>query len=363
MTLLARQQRPTIRPEIIEGIRAAASGPDLHIYLQDAIRLEHATIPAYLSALYSIPPGANREVASIILSVVRQEMLHMTIAANVLNAIGGAPTINAPGFIPVYPGPLPMSVDDGLIVGLFPVSDQAINVFMRVEKPENPEDFPDAPLALRGASAMAPSPEFNTIGQFYDAIKAKIEDLGDKIFVDPPRRQIVDPDWFPADQLFAVTNVASAKKAIDVIKVQGEGTSENPFDGGGAPAHYYRFEEILKGRRLVPDPTVPERYSWSGAPVPFDRSKVLSLVPNSKLTMYPPGSAAREAVSQANYSYTALLNALHQTFNGAPDKLRRAIALMYEVKLIVQERVVVHTTPDGNYVAAPSFEFDPTAAL
>jgi hypothetical protein len=39
--------------------------------------------------------------------VVIEEMLHMTIAANVLNAVGGHPAIDRPDFVPNYPEDLP----------------------------------------------------------------------------------------------------------------------------------------------------------------------------------------------------------------------------------------------------------------
>src|SRR5262249_44844149 len=96
-----------IRNDIIQAIRGARQASDLYQFLQSAIELEHATIPAYLQALYSIKHDQNRVVAALIRSIVVEEMLHMTIAANVMNAIGGEPVINKPNFVPIYPGPLP----------------------------------------------------------------------------------------------------------------------------------------------------------------------------------------------------------------------------------------------------------------
>ena len=69
-----------IEPAILEQVRSATKASDLYTHLQGAIELEHSTIPPYLSALYSIKKGANREAAAIIRSVVIEEMLHMTIA-------------------------------------------------------------------------------------------------------------------------------------------------------------------------------------------------------------------------------------------------------------------------------------------
>ena len=76
---------------------------ELKAHLQKAIEVEHSTIPPYLCALYSIKDGHNQEAAQIIKSVVLEEMLHMILAANVLNAIGGEPILTHPKFVPKYP--------------------------------------------------------------------------------------------------------------------------------------------------------------------------------------------------------------------------------------------------------------------
>src|ERR1700692_3696635 len=89
-----------------------APGPDdafhwlgiLRALLQSAIKLETSTIPPYFCAYFTLKPGTNQEVAEVIRSVVKEEMLHMSIAANILIAIRGAPVINHPSFIPTYPG-------------------------------------------------------------------------------------------------------------------------------------------------------------------------------------------------------------------------------------------------------------------
>ena len=52
-------------------------------HLQWAIQLEHATIPPYLCALYSIKEGHNPEATEILRSIFMEEMLHMTLAANI----------------------------------------------------------------------------------------------------------------------------------------------------------------------------------------------------------------------------------------------------------------------------------------
>src|ERR1700730_11757675 len=70
--------------------------------LQMAIELEFSTLPPYLYALHSIMPGTNAEASSRIRFVAMEEMVHMCLACNILNALGRNPVLTAP----TYPGPL-----------------------------------------------------------------------------------------------------------------------------------------------------------------------------------------------------------------------------------------------------------------
>ena len=79
----------------------------LRKHLQWAIELEHSTLPPYLCALYSIEEGHNEEAAEVVHSVFMEEMLHLTLAANILNAIGGSPQIDTPSILPTFPTYLP----------------------------------------------------------------------------------------------------------------------------------------------------------------------------------------------------------------------------------------------------------------
>lgn len=325
----------------VEGTREA---------VQSAIRLEHATIPTYLYALYSIQPGSNREVAQIIRSVVIEEMLHMTIACNLLNAIGGSPVIDDPNFVPSYPGPLPGGVESDLTVTLAPVSiAQVKNVFMCVEEPEDPLNFPVAMLT----EAAQPK----TIGMFYKGIS---EQLKESFFTGDPALQVV-ADWWPKSELFPIVNVETARAAIKIIIEQGEGTTTLPSDLEGEYAHYYRFAEIANGRRLIKNPdagpgTPPDkRYIYAGAPVPLDTSKVQNLIVNPALTPYPAGSAAQVANDAFNSMYTNLLRNLQLVFTGHPDQLAGAIGIMENLK---EQAIGLTQVSLGNSTfAGPTFQY------
>ena len=93
-------------------LRRIATVEDLQAYLQVALQLEHATIPPYLTALYSMHPSTNADAYRVIRVVAVEEMLHLTLAANLLNAVGGTPDLNVDGFVPIYPCHLPDGEED-----------------------------------------------------------------------------------------------------------------------------------------------------------------------------------------------------------------------------------------------------------
>jgi hypothetical protein len=301
--------------------------------LQKAIELEHATIPPYLYALYSLGTDPkNAAVASIIQSVVSEEMLHMTLACNILNAIGGEPVIDSPRFIPTYPGYLPGGVESGLKVKLEPFSIPVIKkTFMVIEEPEKAAHF--VVRATLRAHARKTAPRKKTIGDFYRAIGARITQLGASIFTGDPARQVRPP--FPQSELGnesfngLVTDVNSALAAIDLIIDQGEGNepAESPLEDGPGTglSHYYRFAEIWKGRELVEDKSEPKGWSYSGNPLVADGP--IANVKVKKAAQLPAGSAERHALDNFNYTYTGLLKGLHQLFNGFSRTLGTMMSL------------------------------------
>ncbi|MEY9966781.1 rubrerythrin [Streptacidiphilus sp. MAP12-16] len=229
----------------------------LHDALQSALALEHATIPAYLYALLSLKPGRNVEVAGILREVLMQEMLHMALVGNILNAVGATPKIGLPGFVPHYPGQLPGDVLPELTVSLRRCSIEHVrDVFMSIEHPHVPVDLAgrralarlesyDISLSDRGeienaADEVLRAPrEFfhsalydeHTIGWFYQRIAAAVIDLDgrEELFTGDPNRQVAWPT--APGRLYRVTNADTALWAILEIVRQGEGTPTDPTTG------------------------------------------------------------------------------------------------------------------------------------
>lgn len=360
--------------------------PDhLRAHLQAAIELEHATIPPYLCALYSLKPGANPEAAAIILSVMRQEMLHLVLAANVLNAIGGTPLLDHPGFIPRYPATLPIGVGGPLIVNLRKFSPEAIETFLAIERPAPSEARGDIPLAAGARLSLAPGDLsadvrggrlYPSIGAFYAAIERGLiahEALarrgGGTLFEGAPGRQIPPRYYYNGSgAIIVVRDLGTALAALRVIRQEGEGfgsTVDDPdaeaFGQGVEPAHFYRFEQIRLGRFFKAGDTPRGGPTGEAFTVSYDASCVHDMAPNPSWAAWPPG-AARDHAEAFSGAYGDLLAGLERALNGDPGALDAATATMFALK---DRAVALMRNPlpgGGGQSAGPTFLYHPRAA-
>jgi hypothetical protein len=335
----------------IAAVAGATNAEALYAPLQNAVELEHSTIPLYFTAYISIKPSATDAMAfirSTVQSIFVEEMLHMAIVCNILNAIGGQPRINKPDFIPQHPGHLPMVGE--FEVHLAPFSEPQLQLFLRIEEPEN------GPLRFPVAAVAASTPAFATIGQFYHAIISKITELGDGIFTGNSLRQVTaDQIPFFAGKLSPVTNAAEAVAALQLIVDQGEGTSQSPLDGNGEElAHYYRFNQIDEGYKLIPDPEATEGYSYSGDRIEIKPEDIEEMISDPKLAQLKPGTPARQAVAEFNVKYCQILDQLQQVFDGSPGQFSPAAMLALSV---LGRKVVSTVDSETGKKAAPSFEY------
>jgi hypothetical protein len=348
-----------VKQNLLQRLRQARTQEDLYEFIRAAIQLEHSTLPPYLTALYTLQPGTNMAVANIITSIVREEIMHMTIAANLLVALGGKPNFSSQEVVQSYPGSLPMQVDDELQVGLQPCSKALIyNTFMRIEQPEEPLTLKlkDGSHSSYPAVASGQDP---TIGDFYKALLAKLESM--TVTWGPASAQVTPETtgtmWFRKTDWFPITSLDDAKRAVNVIVSEGEGATNTPVDNNGDPAHFYRFGEIYYGAQLIQNRD--QSWSYTGKDVTFDESQVFPMTPNAKATMYPAGTLSRHLVDEFNQAYMQVLLGLDTVFGGQPQRLDAVMGLMYQLRIHAYEVLMQPDPNDKTRSTGLTFEYVP----
>lgn len=299
--------------------------------LQTALELELATIPPYLVALLSIRLPGNRAAAERIRSVAIEEMLHVALVGNVINAMGGTVRIDRDA-CPVFPLTLTFEgktfADRRFPVPLAPFAEATVKVFMEIEKPAA---LAIPPLAL-GDEIDVPAP---TIGDFYEQIITLMDEIEasapGELFVGDPALQL-DSDfyWGSAGAILKVNDLASATAAIELVITQGEAARPPAPDAFALAVsqpygigHYYRFAEIFHGRCYAAGDD-PAR-TPSGEALLVDYTEVEPILPNAKHADYPAGSEAADLNQRFNHRYTLMLRQLEEAMTGSPKTLYTAV--------------------------------------
>lgn len=339
---------------------------ELQRHLMGAVELELTTIPPYLTALYSIKKDTNKEAAEVIESVVFEEMLHLLLAANVLNAIGGAPDIVGE-YTPRYPTALPFHEPKTFEVGIGPFSDEALDVFLAIENPSVPgvEPPPASPAAARPrVLELAEEFDYKTIGDFYGAIEDGLKTLDERpgvdLFVGKASKQI-GPDHFRDGHVVIVENLKTALEALEEIVEQGEGEVTKPppgdkFDPEGQLAHFYRFQELRLRRKyekedLPGKPSGPAIEIDFGAVYPMRKNLTMAELAGDQLT-------EAEAFSRL---YSGLLREVQQGIDGEPEALTAAIGTMFQLPKPIIALLQKALPGGGGEHAGPIFEYRPQA--
>ena len=356
------------------GLTRITSVDELHRHLYAALQLEHATIPAYLTALYSIHPGTNTEAVHILRAVVVEEMLHLTLSANILNAVGGTVDLTKPDFVPVYPAYLPDGETD-FAVGLERFSKEAIATFLKIERPGHagegkPRTVKKKKTAgksvLHASTGTADSDEhFYSIGEFYEEISLSLATLnadmakqGKQLFVGDPAKQVAPEYYYSGGgDVIPVTDLASAQAAIRLISEQGEGIGKAIFDYEGELSHYYRFEQLVLGHYYQKG---DKHGHPSGGTVAVDWNAVYPIKANTRLADFPEGSELRAAALEFNKTYNRFLELLTKAYSGEPQLLITAVGDMFRIKELFLQLMRNPIDGTGKLNAAPPFE---TAAV
>lgn len=323
--------------------------------LDAAVTLEFATLPPYLSSIWSIKDDLH-PVAQSLREVLQEEMLHMALACNMLVAIGGTPNIVSA--VPSYPGTLPLDVHPELVIPLAGLSDRQLDVFMEIERPKHPGHH----VSLATAREIAredphPAKGDATIGEMYEHTRQAFHRLKPALAIE---HQITGPlAWM------VVRSLDEVDKAIGTITQQGEGSSGPADTGVDDLAHYYRFAEMLERKRLVFDQGT-DRFAFV-TPIELDYARdvwPMAPVPAGGYTDDQVSDPeVRRLVKGFNVTYSKLLDLLQAawTERGGQASFWRAIETMFALEGYARPLMQI-PRPDGAGTYGPDFRYLPSDA-
>ncbi|KDN37131.1 hypothetical protein RSAG8_10340, partial [Rhizoctonia solani AG-8 WAC10335] len=229
----------------------------LRQHCQTAVILELYTIPLYLFSMYSIDTdaGGSEEQNAInkFRGIVKQEMLHLVLAGNLLTALRGRPQLYGQAFAPKYPSEI---LYEGVLMTLGPAHPSQIQNFVEIEQPVDDRVANDDTLAQTRTLS-----QYESIGQFYDSLKKGLKTLHDRLGDEIFDKESVNRQWGAEDgwftgELAAIADLETAEAKLTLIIEQGEGGP--PLTGCTDPSHYEIFkalsEKHLKVHKLLPNP-------------------------------------------------------------------------------------------------------------
>ena len=249
--------------------------------LKTAWQIEFYTIPLYISALYT---AENKQTHDLIHGVSIDEMKHLFIVSNALNALhdesynlGKPVPFDQPSCIPTYPSPLPLVMDACdlelrmiLNFDIKPCNPNQILSFCCLELPgeignltfdyTGEDPIRQARVAylrrIMGKlhTEQTSNSNFLTIGEAYAGIMDKMWELSDienylrdtehrvQLFSGDSRRQFT---YFGMDNMAEIVDLRSALNQFRLIVEEGEGSSMFTLKGDlNKRSHFIKFIEI-----------------------------------------------------------------------------------------------------------------------
>jgi CDGSH-type Zn-finger protein/uncharacterized Fe-S cluster protein YjdI len=315
--------------------------------LYEASELEHNLMCTYLYAAFSLRSGIEEGLSAAeaeaverwrrtILEVATDEMGHLSAVWNITAALGGSPRFGRGNF-PLDPGALPA----GVVVKLAPFSDEVLQHFIHLERPEgSPEPdgagfVPDFVFkrGTRLPRLMPMGVDYDTVGEFYQALAASltqfVASVGEaQAFCGDAALQLS-----PAEvSLIGAKPVICAKTALaafTAIIEQGEGA---PLDAQGS--HYQKFIAIRAELAQLRQANPAFSAAYPAATNPVQRTPV-----RASARVWIENDDAVATVDLANTAYALMMRLIAYTYavpRPAPEKglaLDLAIGLMHALAL------------------------------
>jgi CDGSH-type Zn-finger protein/uncharacterized Fe-S cluster protein YjdI len=319
---------------------------ELIYMLAEAAAIEHNVMCCYFYGIWSLKRGVRDGLTDIqaetvaawkraMTAVAVEEMTHLTLVGNLSCAIGAAPHLSRPNF------PIPFNYHPAAIdLELFGFSHALIDHAIFLERPEGVQ-LHDAsefvPIADYHRSppkkVIMPRPQdYQTIGHLYRGILHGFQSLAHrtgetKLFCGDPADQIGPADA-PLPGLCLVTDLASARQAIETIVEQGEGAPEH-----SETSHYQKFLNMRADLERM------QAQSPDFAPAfPVARNPVMNKPLDASNRVWISNPEAASVLDLANAIYNHMLRLLVQAYGrdpGEADHKRLFVTLARELMSVL----------------------------
>lgn len=158
--------------------------------------------------------------------------------------------------------------------------------------------------------------------------------------------------------LTKITTLQQVMDAINLIKLQGEGTSGTPEEVAGDLAHYYRFAEIAKGKKIKQNPNGSWGFSMETLQMP-SVWPMADIPPGGYAQFDVPDTATWNLIVQFDRAYSDMLRNLEWTWiHGGDDYFSAAVGLMAQMTAKGRQ-LMQRSKPDGSGNYGPCFRFVP----
>ena len=306
----------------------------LHM-LAEASELEHNLLCSYLYAAFSLKQGLDEDLQAHELDAVRrwhaaimqvcmEEMIHLAQIANLMVAVGSRPHFDRPN-LPVGAGYHPARIQ----VALTPFDLETLEHFIFLERPEG--------SALQDATSLRPTevyrrqpevgmlmpsaPDYATIGEFYALLSTGLAELANEmgeelLFIGPSDHQL-RPEDIGSSDLSVVTDLATARQALHLIVVQGEGAP-----GESELSHFQTFSKVKEEYLSLAARRASFHPSRNVARNPVMRRPV------SDGRVHVTHPAAAPILDAANAVYSLMLRCLVAVYDTSTNEVKRRKALL-----------------------------------
>jgi CDGSH-type Zn-finger protein/uncharacterized Fe-S cluster protein YjdI len=310
--------------------------------LYEAAELEHNLMCTYLYAAFSLKDGpseglSQREAEAVvrwrraIMSVALEEMGHLAAVWNITSALGGSPRFGRGNF-PLEPGALPA----GVVVKLAPFSEEVVQHFVRLERPDGSSEREGAGFEpevefRRGVDRprLTPMPmDYETVGVFYTSLEKRLRDfvarVGEDVAYCGDRALQLSPAELTLKGAEPVICTKTADAALRAIVEQGEGA---PADSTGS--HFQRFIEIRQELAALKRENPAFSPAFRAATNPLLRRPVR---PGNRVWI--EDEEAARTVDAANTGYALMLRLLAYSYLVPRPEADRSVAIGLAIALM-----------------------------